>query len=116
VSEQSLRRTQARVAERERRRKQEEQKGKLLKIVPLTLVAILAVAGIGYAVLTSAVKPPRAANAAVIGPRLEVDREQLDLGDRKLNVPVRASFNVKNAGDDTLNLVVPQVVTALEGC
>ncbi len=116
MSEQSMRRTQARVAERERRRKQEEQKEKLLKIVPLTLVAILAVVGIGYVVLASVVKLPRAANAGVVGPRLLVDQEQLDLGNRPLNIPIRAQFNVKNAGDDTLNLVVPQVVTALEGC
>jgi hypothetical protein len=111
-----MRKTQARLAHRERRRKQAEQKQKLLTIIPLTLVAILAVVGIGYAVYTSVVKSPRAANAGVVGPRLGVDREQLDLGDRQLNVPVRASFNVKNAGDDTLNLVVPQMVTAIEGC
>jgi hypothetical protein len=111
-----MRRTQARVAERERRRRQEEQRGKLLKIVPLTLVAILAVVGIGYVVLPSVVKPLRPANAGVVGPRLQVDQEQMDLGNRPLNVPIRAQFNVKNAGDDTLNLVVPQVVTALEGC
>ncbi len=116
MTEQPIRRTQARVAERERRRKQEAQKGKLLKIVPLTLIAILAVVGVGYAVYTTTVKPPRPANAGVIGPRLQVDQELLDLGNRKLNVPIRASFNVKNIGDDTLNLVVPQVVTALEGC
>ncbi len=116
MSETPMRKTEARLAYRERRRKREEQKGKLLKIVPLALVAILAVVGVGYAVYTSVAKPPRAANAGVVGPRLEVDREQLDLGDRKLNVPVRALFNLKNVGDDSLNLVVPQTVTALEGC
>lgn len=116
MAEQPIRRTQARVAERERRRRKEEQKGKLLKIVPLTLVAILAIVGVGYTVYTKTVKPPRAANAGVIGPRVQVDQEMLDLGNRPLNVPIRAQFNVKNSGDDTLNLVVPQVVTALEGC
>ncbi len=116
MAEQPMRKTQARVAERERRRRQEEQKGKLLKIVPLTLIAILAIAGIGYAVLNTVIKPPRPANAGVIGPRLQVDQEMLDLGNRPLNVPIRAQFQVKNIGDDTLNLVVPQVVTAIEGC
>lgn len=116
MTDQPIRRTQARVAERERRRRKEEQKGKLLKIVPLTLVAILAIAGIGYAVFSTVVKPPHTANAGVIGPRLQVDQEMLDLGNRPLNVPIRAQFNVKNTGDDTLNLVVPQMVTALEGC
>lgn len=116
MSEQPIRKTQARLAYRERRRQREEQKHKLLKIVPLALVAILAAVGIGYVIYTSAAKLPRPANAGAVGPRLQVDQELLDLGNRKLNVPIRASFNVKNVGDDTLNLVVPQVVTALEGC
>ncbi len=116
MSEQPMRRTQARIAERERLRRQEEQKAKLLKIVPLTLIAILAIVGVGYTVYTKTVKPSRPANAGVIGPRLQVDQDMLDLGNRPLNIPIRALFNVKNTGDDTLNLVVPQVVTALEGC
>ncbi len=116
MSEQPLRRTQARIAERERRRKQEEQKNRSLKIAPLAVVTILAIVWVGYVLYTSTATPPRPANAGVVGPRLQVDHEQLDLGNRQLNVPVRALFNVKNSGDDTLNLVVPQVVTALEGC
>ena len=111
----SMRKTQARIAERERRRKQGEQRQKLFKIVPLVLIAILAVVGVGYTVYTRTAKP-HPANPGVIGPRLEVDREQLDLGNRKLNEPVRAAFNIKNVGDDTLNLGVPKLVTALEGC
>ncbi len=116
MSEPLIRRTQARIAERERRRKQEENKQRLLKIIPLAVMSLLAVVGIGYVVLSSIVKPPRPANPGIIGPRLQVDQEMLDLGNRPLNVPIRAQFNVKNTGDDTLNLVVPQVVTALEGC
>ena len=107
---------QARVAERERRRKEREQRQKLFKIVPLVIVAIIAVIGVGFTVYTNVAKPPRPANAGVIGPRMEVDREQLDLGNRKLNEQVRAAFTIKNSGDDTLNLGVPQSVTALEGC
>ncbi len=111
-----MRRTQARLAERERRRKKEEQKGKLLKTVPLVVIAFAAVVGLSYFVFTRTYKPPRPPNPGIVGPKLEVDREQLDLGNRKLNDPVRAQFTIKNTGDDTLNLDVPRIVTALEGC
>jgi hypothetical protein len=47
---------------------------------------------------------------------LEVDREQIDLGKQIFDRPVRAVFNVKNVGDDTLNLAAPRLVTALQGC
>ena len=116
MSEQPVRRTQARLQEREQRRKRQELRQKLLKIIPLALLAILAVAGIGYSVYTRTVKPSRPPNAKIIGPRLQLDQESLDLGKRTLNVAIRAAFNVKNVGDDTLNLGVPQAVTALEGC
>ncbi len=116
MPEQQTRRTQARVQEREQRRKRQEQKKKLLTIVPLALIAILVVAGVGYTIYTRTYKPPRPPNAKIIGPRLQLDQESLDFGNRTLNVAIRAAFNVKNVGDDTLNLTVPQAVTALEGC
>ncbi len=111
-----MRKTQARIAERERRRKEQEKQDKLRRTIPLVLIALVAVVGLSYFVYTRTVKPPWPANAGIIGPKLEVDREELDLGNRPLNVAVRAQFTVKNSGDDTLNLDVPQVVTALEGC
>ena len=49
-------------------------------------------------------------------PRLQVDREKIDLGNRIFNQPVRAMFNVKNVGDGTLKLDAPRVATVLEGC
>ncbi len=111
-----MRRTQARIAERARRHKEQERKDKLRTTIPIVVMAIVAVVGLTYFVYTRTVKPPRPANAGIVGPKLEVDREDLDLGNRPLNVAVRAQFTVKNSGDDTLNLDVPKVVTALEGC
>jgi len=49
-------------------------------------------------------------------PRLQVDREKIDLGNRIFNQSVRAMFNVKNVGDGTLKLDAPRVATVLEGC
>lgn len=115
MSEQ-MRRTQARTLERERRRKEQGRQDKLRTTIPLVVIAIAAVVGLSYFVYTRTVKPPRPANAGIIGPKLEVDKEQLDLGNRPLNVAVRAQFTVKNTGDDTLKLDVPKMVTALEGC
>lgn len=111
-----MRRTQARIAERERRRKQQNRQDNMRRTIPLVVIAIAAVVGLSYFVSTSVVKPPRPANAGIVGPKLEVDRTDLDLGNRKLNDPVRAQFTVKNSGDDTLNLAVPKYVNAIEGC
>ncbi|OGO37030.1 MAG: hypothetical protein A2Z03_11335 [Chloroflexi bacterium RBG_16_56_8] len=111
MSEQT-RKTQARMAERERRRQQQEQKEKLFKVIPFGIIAILVLVGVGLIVYGNMASPI----AGGIGPRLEVDRDQIDLGTRKFDQPVRATFKVKNAGDNTLNLSVPKLVTAVEGC
>ncbi len=114
MAEASPRKTQARVAERERRRQQEERNKKLKIAIPV-VVGIIAVLALGYSLFTQA-KPARPANAGVVGPRLQVDQEKIDLGRRVFNQPVRGAFNLKNVGDDTLKLGVPKLVTALEGC
>ncbi len=116
MHEKPVRRTQARVAERERRKEQAERKQRMIQTAPFALIGLAAIIGIGYFVFTLAYRPPRSPNAGVVGPRLQVDTEQVNLGKRVFDQPVRATFNLKNVGDDTLNFSVPQVVTALEGC
>ncbi len=112
--EKSVRKTQVRLAERERRHRQEE-RNSFLKIAIPAVFVIVAMAAVGYSLLTQP-EPPRPANAGVVGPRLQVDHDQIDLGYQHLGNTVRALFNLKNAGDDTLNLNVPRVATLLEGC
>lgn len=116
MSEKPMRKTQARVAGREHRRAQAQRASKLKIAIPLITVAIIAMLAIGYSVYTRVSKPARPANAGAAGPRVQVDREQIDLGKQIFDRPVRAAFNVKNAGDDTLNLAAPRIVTALQGC
>lgn len=109
-----LRKTEARIAERERRRQQREQKQKLWRTIPLVIIALLAVAGVGLIVYgkTQAQANITGAN----GPRLALDRDQIDFGDQHFNTTVRATFKVTNAGDGTLSLNVPKVATVVEGC
>ena len=114
MADNSTRKTQARVAERERRRQQEARNQRLKIVVPLVAVAIVAVLAIGYSLFAQP-KPARPANG-VTGPRLQVDRDQIDLGKQHLGNTVRAVFNLKNLGDAALNLNVPRTVTLLQGC
>ncbi len=115
MADNSVRKTQARVAERERRRQQDERNKKLKIAIPV-VVGIIAVLAVGYSFFTQANQSSRPANAGVVGPRLQVDRDQIDLGKQQLGNTVRALFNLKNVGDGTLNLNVPRTVTLLQGC
>ena len=114
MTEKTIRKTQARAVERERKRRQEE-RNRYLKIAIPLFVVIAAMFAFGFSLLTQA-KPARPAHPGVVGPRIQVDHDQLDFGYQHLGATVSAQFNVKNVGDDTLNLEVPRTVTLLEGC
>ena len=114
MAENSTRKTQARIAERERLRRQEERSQTLKTVVPVIVgIIILLAVGYGFITLTNQSSPT---NAGVVGPRLQVDREKIDLGKQHLGNTVRAVFTLKNAGDGTLTLNVPRTVTLLQGC
>ena len=49
-------------------------------------------------------------------PRLAVDRNEVDLGDRPFGQRVRASFTLTNSGNGALTVEGTPTVTALEGC
>jgi hypothetical protein len=109
----STRKTDARVAERERRRKQREAKAKLWKTIPLLGIAILALLGAGIIANGTFFQP---SVSGTNGPRLQLDREQVDFGDQHFGTTVRATFKVTNAGDGTLNLNLPKTATVVQGC
>ena len=115
MAENSTRKTQARIAERERRRQQEERSQTLKTVLPV-IVGITILLMVGYAFFTLTNQPASPANAGVVGPRLQVDRDQIDLGRQHLGNTVRTVFNLKNVGDGTLTLSVPRTVTLLQGC
>ncbi len=112
MSDQPVRKTQIRVAERERTRSQRERKNATKTAIPL-IVALVVILFIAFVAFTTA---NQAAVQGTIGPRLQVDRDQVDLGHRAFNETVRATFAIKNVGDGTLKLTVPPVATVLAGC
>ncbi len=112
MSDKPIRKTQVRVVERERTRSQRQRNSAMKTAIPLIL-ALVVILFVAFVAFTTA---NQAAVQGTIGPRLQVDRDQVDLGHRVFGETVRAVFTVKNAGDGTLNLTVPSVATVLEGC
>lgn len=110
----SMRRTEARKAERERYRQERGQKQKLWRALPFALVGLMVVVGVGLLIYGNI--QVSADIKGVGGPRLRLDRDQIDFGDVHLGNTVRASFKITNAGDGTLKLDVPKVATVVEGC
>jgi hypothetical protein len=115
MSEKPIRRTQARVAERDRRRVQEERKERLKYLIPLAAGAILLALVVGYLVFPSLANPSQGAKGAN-GGHFQANTEKIDLGDQPLGQTVHASFDIQNTGDGTLTLTVPQIASVLEGC
>lgn len=110
MSHDQVRRTEARVVERERHRKQSEQKQTLLRLFPYAIIGFLAMVGVSLVAFGGS------GATGASGPHLQVDREEVDLGDRHFDTTVRAAFKISNTGDSTLDLTAPQVATVVEGC
>lgn len=49
-------------------------------------------------------------------PSLKVDKEEVDLGDVKLNQPVQVSFTLTNIGDQPLRIEEKPYIEVIEGC
>ncbi len=109
MSNQPIRKTQARAMERDRARKQAERHNTFTHALPFVIAAAV-VLFVGIAVFP-------VMNQTVSGtPRLQVDQEKIDLGNRIFNQPVRSVFTVKNVGDGTLKLEMPKIANVIEGC
>ncbi len=116
MSEKPMRKTQARAAERERRRAQQERNERLKYQIPFAVAGVLALLAVAYVVFTVFVQPSQAAVKGVNGPHFQVNTDKIDLGDEPLGKTVQAAFKITNTGDGTLNLTPPQIATVLEGC
>ena len=111
MSEQPMRRTQARAAERERRRAQQQRANTIKNRAPLILGMVVVVFVI-FVVATTM----NQTTVGTLGARFQSDVERIDLGKQIFDKPVRATFTIKNVGDSSLRLDVPKVATLLEGC
>ncbi len=109
-----IRKTEARLTARELRRKKHEQQARLWKTVPLLVVGILALIGAGLVAYGTFSRSSDVQGVA--GPRLQLDRDQIDMGDQHFNTTVRAMFRITNTGDGTLKLDAPKVASVVEGC
>lgn len=56
------------------------------------------------------------ATRAINAPRLAVDRTLIDFGKVPLDVPVRATFRLRNVGDRPLQILNQPVVEVKAGC
>lgn len=56
------------------------------------------------------------ATPAADAPRLVVDRQQIDFGQVPLDIPVKATFQLSNAGGQPLQIVSQPVVEVRQGC
>ncbi len=109
MSNQPIRKTEAKRIERERICKQIERRDTFTRALPFVIAAAV-VLFVGIAVFLTT-------NQTVSGtPRLQVDQEKIDLGNRIFNQPVRGVFTVKNVGDGTLKLETLKIANVLEGC
>lgn len=110
-----IRKTQARVAERQRARTAEQRTSAMKKWIPVGVVLLIAafIIFVGLTMLKPTASPEI---QGTIGPRFQVDQEKIDMGNRIFNQPVRAVFNVKNVGDGTLKIETPEIANVLEGC
>lgn len=109
MDNQPMRKTEARVAQRERARKQAERRNTIMHTLPFVIAAVGVLAlGIGVFLMTN----PSATGT----PRLQVTQDKIDLGNRIFDQPVRAAFTVKNIGDGTLKLETPRIAEVIEGC
>ncbi len=115
MAEAKISRTQARSADRARRRAEKERQERIKFLIPFGILGVLAVLAIGF-VAYSTLQSSGALEPAGAKPKFTVDTEKLELGDQKLGHPIKASFNIKNTGDGRLTLSTPPMVTALEGC
>ncbi len=73
---------------------------------------------LGIAIWVTLQEPTPASFAAERsgGPRLAVDKELIDFGPVSFDRMVKARFQVRNTGDQTLRLAVDPRVEAIEGC
>ncbi len=115
MAEKRTTKTSPRLAERQRRRAEQERRSSLVRLIPFVILGLIGLVLVGLG-LYGTLRSSGAIDDPNSKPQIAVDHEKLELGDQKLGSTVRAQFNIKNTGSGTLKLNVPAMPTVLEGC
>ena len=70
----------------------------------------------GLSLLIGCAAAPASAPEVTGAARLKVDKESVDLGDRKVGQPVSVSFEITNVGDQPLRFTQLPYIEVKEGC
>ncbi len=106
---------QTRLAERQRRRAEQERRDRLTRLLPFGILGLIAIFVVGLGIF-GALRSTGVFENSNGKAQFTIDNEKLELGDQKLGSTVRAQFNIKNTGTGTLKMQVPGMPTAVEGC
>lgn len=71
---------------------------------------------IGLILLIGCVTAPAFTPEVTGAPRLKIDQESIDLGDRKVGQVVNVSFEITNVGDQLLRFTEAPFVEVVAGC
>jgi hypothetical protein len=71
---------------------------------------------IGLILLIGCAAAPASTPEVNGAPKLKVDRESIDLGDRKVGQLVNVSFEITNVGDQPLRITEPPYIEVAAGC
>ncbi|MEK7439490.1 MAG: hypothetical protein AABZ78_01715 [Chloroflexota bacterium] len=82
----------------------------------LSLVGGVVLIGVIVFAIFGNAPAPKAAIEVNGAPRLKVDKEKVELGDRKLGTEVDVSLQVTNIGDQPLRFAEKPYVEVVEGC
>ncbi len=82
----------------------------------LSLVGGVVLIGVIVFAIFGNAPAPKAAIEVNGAPRLKVDKEKVELGDRKLGTDVDISLQVTNIGDQPLRFADKPYVEVVEGC
>jgi hypothetical protein len=71
---------------------------------------------IGLILLIGCAAAPAFTPEVIGAPKLKVDKESIDLGDRKVGQPVSVSFEITNVGDQPLRFSEAPYIEVAAGC
>ncbi len=99
-----------------RQRLRQKQTRKISPPLLLSLIGGVVLIGVILFAIFANSPAPKAAIEVTGSPRLKVDKEKVELGDRKLGTEVEVTLEVTNIGDQPLRFADKPYVEVVEGC